>query len=112
MKIKQEKLNCSTIILLQEERIDAHNSGELKAFVKELMEKGDTNIIVNLDQIRFIDSSGLGALLSGHKSVEGRAGRFSLIGLQPQVYSMFELTRLNRVFEIFPDMDAVFDSDL
>ena len=112
MNLTQEKINGSTVLSLQEERIDAHNSGELKEYVKDLIEKGEIKIVVQLDQVRFIDSSGLGALLSGHKNVETKAGHFSLVGLQPQVQSMFELTRLNRVFEIFPDMDAVFDNDL
>jgi anti-sigma B factor antagonist len=112
MNLTQEKINGSTVLLLQEERIDAHNSGELKAFVLDLLEKGEIKIVVQLEKVRFIDSSGLGALLSGHKNAESKSGQFSLVGLQPQVLSMFELTRLNRVFEIYPDMDAVFDNEL
>ncbi len=112
MNLTQDKINGSTVLLLQEERIDAHNSGDLKEFVLGLLEKGEIQIVVQLDQVRFIDSSGLGALLSGHKNAETRSGKLSLVGLQPQVLSMFELTRLNRVFDIYPDLDSVFDNEL
>lgn len=112
MNLTQEKINGSTVLLLQEERIDAHNSGELKEFVLGLLEKGEIKIVVQLEKVRFIDSSGLGALLSGHKNAEAKSGQLSLIGLQPQVLSMFELTRLNRVFDIYPDLDAAFDNEL
>lgn len=105
MNFTQKKLNGYQILSIGDERIDAHNSGELKQHFLELLEQGEKRIIVQMDQVRFIDSSGLGALLSGHKNAEARSGKLALTGLQPQVYSMFELTRLNRVFEIYADPD-------
>ena len=67
-----------------------------------LFEEGKNNIVVDLHDVRFVDSSGLGALVSGFKNASARNGNLKLCGLQPQVKSMFELTRLHRVFEIFP----------
>ena len=98
------------VLYLQEERIDAHNSVELKEFVLNMLEQGEIDIIVQLEQVRFIDSSGLGALLAGYKTASAKSGKFSLSNIQPQVLSMFELTRLNRVFEIYPDLNDAFDS--
>lgn len=109
MKLRQEKAKGYMLLTIQEERIDAHNSAELKEHFLNMMEQGDTYILVQLEQVRFIDSSGLGALLSGFKNAESRSGRLSLVHLQPQVLSMFELTRLNRVFEIYSDLEQVFD---
>jgi len=57
--------------------------------------------------VRFVDSSGLGALLSGFKNAAARSGKLVLSNIQPQVLSMFELTRLNRVFEIYSDVNDV-----
>jgi anti-sigma B factor antagonist len=103
MNFNLEKINNRQVLSVQEERIDAHNSAELKAFILKLIEQGDINIVVQLDRVRFIDSSGLGALLSGHKNALAKSGRLVLAAIQPQVLSMFELTRLNRVFEIYAD---------
>ena len=58
--------------------------------------------MIDLQDVRFVDSSGLGSLVSGFKNASARNGNLKLSGLQPQVKSMFELTRLHRVFEIFP----------
>ena len=111
MKLKLEKINDCSVIFIQEERIDAHNSGELKAYILHMIEQGDINIIVQLENVRFIDSSGLGALLSGHKNAAAKSGKLTLVSCKPQVLSMFELTRLNRVFEMYTDLNEAFESE-
>jgi anti-sigma B factor antagonist len=95
--------NAVVLIEVKEERLDAHNSSELKTQMLNLFEAGKNNIVVDLGDVRFVDSSGLGALVSGFKNASARNGNLKLSNLQPQVQSMFELTRLHRVFEIFPD---------
>lgn len=105
MKINRDKINEHCVLFIQEERIDAHNSGELKEVIAHLIEQGEVKIAVQLEHVRFVDSSGLGALLSGYKHAEAKSGRLVLVGLQQQVLSMFELTRLNRVFEIYTDLN-------
>ena len=94
-------------LLVREERIDAHNSGELKACLLELFEKNVALLAVDLSQVRFIDSSGLGALLAGYKNANLRHARLVLVGVQPRVQSMFELTRLHHVFEMVGGIDDV-----
>ncbi len=69
----------------------------------KLFEEGKNNLVVDLEAVRFVDSSGLGALVSGFKNASSRNGNLKLSGLQLQVKSMFELTRLHRVFEIYTD---------
>jgi len=101
MNLKTEEKNEILIIFVKEERLDAHNSNDLKGKMQELFEGGKKNILVDLTDVRFIDSSGLGALVSGFKNAISHQGSLKLSSLQPQVKSMFELTRLHRVFEIF-----------
>jgi anti-sigma B factor antagonist len=105
MNIEVENKNEKTLVTLGEDRIDAHNSAELKDYLQHLLENGQATLVVDLAAVRFIDSSGLGALLSGYKNASLRQGSLVLSGLQPRVQSMFELTRLHRVFEIFPNVD-------
>ena len=108
MNISTEEINKTIVIRIDEERLDAHNSGELKVVLQQLFEGGNLTLLVDLKNVRFIDSSGLGALVSGFKNATVKHGVLKLSSLQPQVKSMFELTRLHRVFEIFPtEADAL-----
>jgi anti-sigma B factor antagonist len=108
MNLHIEEKNSVTIISVREERLDAHNSNDLKEEIHSLFEGGKKSILVDLKDVRFIDSSGLGALVSGFKNAISHQGNLKLAGLQSQVKSMFELTRLHRVFEIFDtSVDAI-----
>jgi anti-sigma B factor antagonist len=102
MNLVNETRKDVVVLYVKEERLDAHNSSELKTAVQKLFEDGTKNVLVDLKDVRFIDSSGLGALVSGFKNAISHQGSLKLSSLQSQVKSMFELTRLHRVFEIFP----------
>lgn len=104
MKIRSEASGGSTILRLEEQRLDAANAADFKAFLAGLVEGGSTAIGVDLTHVSFIDSSGLGALVSGKKRL-GERGHIALWGLSPQVRSLFELTQLFKVFEIFESED-------
>ena len=110
MNLKSETRNNVVILEVQEERLDAHNSGDLKTAMLKFYEEGNKNILIDLKDVRFIDSSGLGALVSGFKNAISHQGNLKLASLQPQVKSMFELTRLHRVFEIFPSLTEAIES--
>jgi anti-sigma B factor antagonist len=110
MNLKVEKKNEIVIIYVKEERLDAHNSGDLKTEMQQLFEEGSKNILVDLHDVRFIDSSGLGALVSGFKNAISHQGNLKLSTLQTQVKSMFELTRLHRVFEIYASTSEALDN--
>lgn len=98
------------LIEVKEERLDAHNSGNLKTQMLSLFDDGKHELVIDLKEVRFVDSSGLGSLVSGFKNASARNGNLKLCGLQPQVKSMFELTRLHRVFEIFPTAEEALAS--
>ncbi len=110
MNLKIEKKNEIVIIYVKEERLDAHNSGDLKIEMQRLFEEGNKNVLVDLHDVRFIDSSGLGALVSGFKNAISHHGNLKLSALQTQVKSMFELTRLHRVFEIYVSVAEALDN--
>jgi len=105
MNITVENRDAISVLSIGEERIDAHNSQQLKEFLLQQLEQGNKQLIVQLEKVRFIDSSGLGALLAGLKNAALKSGSLKLANMQPQVLSMFELTRLNRVFEIYANAD-------
>jgi anti-sigma B factor antagonist len=110
MNLQTEEKNGITVITIKEERLDAHNSGDLKVEMQRIFEEGKKSLLVELKEVRFIDSSGLGALVSGFKNATSHHGNMKLSSLQPQVKSMFELTRLHRVFEIFGSVPEALES--
>jgi anti-sigma B factor antagonist len=105
MNLKTETIKKISVVFVKEERLDAHNSPDLKAEMNRLFDSGCINLLIDLKEVRFIDSSGLGVLVSGFKNASTRHGSIKLSGLQTQVKSMFELTRLHRVFDIFATAD-------
>lgn len=105
MDIKMEKTEGIAVLYIREDRLDANNSEELKAELRRFFEGGTKDLILDLKEVLFIDSSGLGVLVSGYKNASILHGSLKLSNLQSQVKSMFELTRLHRVFDIFTTVD-------
>lgn len=105
MNLLLEEKDGVVLLRVDEERLDAHNSEFLKQELARLFEEGKGKVLVVLDAVRFIDSSGLGALVSGFKNASSRQAALKLASLHSQVKSMFELTRLHRVFDIYNTVD-------
>lgn len=83
--------------------LDARSAGDLKLTLNEKIEGGKVWILVNLSEVPYMDSAGLGVLVSGLKNTNRQNGDLRICGLQPDVRNIFELTRLNKVFQIFED---------
>ena len=92
-------------VLTVEERLDAGNVQDLKSGLNTLLENGGIGIIVDFSRTRFIDSIGLGALVSVLKSASLHDMKIALCSLSPQVRQIFELTRLYRLLDIFEDAE-------
>ena len=110
MDIKTEVTDGVSVLFIREDRLDANNSEELKVELHRLFDSGTKNLVLDLKEIHFIDSSGLGVLVSGYKNASTVHGSLKLSNLQSQVKSMFELTRLHRVFDIFATIDDALQS--
>lgn len=89
-------------------RIEASTSSDFKSTVAEWIKKGHRRIVLDLAGIDFIDSSGLGAIISSLKSV-GDGGDLVLCNISEQVMNLFRLTRMNRVFAIFDSREKAVD---
>ena len=87
-------------VLACEGRMDAQVSGLLKDRIQELLDKGATQLVMDLQGLEFLDSSGLGALVSCLRRVKEKKGEIKLAGLRPEVRSIFEITRVSRLFHI------------
>jgi len=85
--------------------IDSANAGEVKREALRLL--GETpNVVVDLSGVLFLDSAGVGVLVGLFKHARGRGGRARFCGLTPGVRSVLELIQLDRIFEIYDDVDS------
>ena len=83
-------------------RLDLSSGTALKERVKSLFEQEKMSIHLNLSQVEFINSSGLGSLVSIMKETRLRKGRLTLSDLASYVQEIFDITQLTNIFEIFP----------
>ena len=100
MKIEVTKENDIAIVAVEGE-IDVETSPQLRERFDELLAQGEHNFVIDLTGVDFIDSSGLAAFVRLFKRVRIGEGDVKLCGLRPEILKIFELTRLNRVFDIF-----------
>jgi len=91
-------------------RLDAVSAQGVKAQLKELAQAGHVELIVCLREVPFIDSSGLAALVSGLKATRQAGGTLKLANLCDQARTVFRLTMLERVFEIYADAEEALAS--
>lgn len=102
MEIKYRE-EGNTLVIDVTGDLDARSAGDLKLALNEKIEGGKVWVLINLSEVPYMDSAGLGVLVSGLKNTNRQNGDLRLWGLQPDVRNIFELTRLNKVFQIFED---------
>ncbi|MBD3289853.1 anti-sigma factor antagonist [candidate division KSB1 bacterium] len=106
MKIQTERRDNVHIVTLEEKRLDSRIAAEFKNHLLEMINKEQKlKILIDLKAVDFIDSSGLGAIVSTLKNI-AKKGELKIANPQTQVKDMFELTRLNLVFNIYDDLEA------
>lgn len=92
------------------ERATIQESDEFRTKVLKAINDGYCKIVVDLSKVEFIDSSFLGVLVTALKRTVHFNGDLKLVGFQPSVRSMFELTRMLRVFDSFDKIDEAINS--
>lgn len=87
--------------------VNASNAVEFQQeMAKVITQNEKSNVLVNLEQVESLDSAGLMALVSSLRLAQTVEARFSLCGVSPAIRIIFELTQLDRVFEIFENTTA------
>lgn len=99
-------------VLVVQPRIASLDAGNVQAFrdaMNPLLRQHD-RILVDLGNVAFIDSAGVGALISCLRVVSELKGRFAICGLTRAVSALFELMRMNRVFEVHTSSESALRS--
>lgn len=92
--------NKFTVVALEGD-ITTVQAGALKQRISQLIASSPFEcLIIDLDKVRYIDSSGLGVLVTAFKRMKERQGAVKLFGLQPRVKAVLDVTRMSQVFEI------------
>ncbi|WP_255348395.1 STAS domain-containing protein [Gloeocapsa sp. PCC 7428] len=85
--------------------LDGIRGNQFRREVSDVVAAGADIVLIDLQKVNFIDSSGLGALVSAMKTVRSAGGKLFVCSVNDQVRMLFELTKMDRVFEIFADQD-------
>jgi anti-sigma B factor antagonist len=93
------------IIRVEETRVDAARAPSFKSELTALIEAGYDQVVLDLGRVEFVDSSGLGAIVSCLKRI-GPRGNLSVAGAGGAVAKLFTLTRMDKVFALHPDVDT------
>jgi anti-sigma B factor antagonist len=88
--------------------VDSYNSPKLRERMVNLIDDGQSNLVINLSGVDYIDSTGLGTLVGGLKRASEKGGAIQIICPNEQIYKVFSITGLVKVFKIFDNEQAVF----
>ena len=99
MEVKVETIGTTLVVKINGE-IDHHTAPELReAMDKELALKNITNIVLDFDEVSFMDSSGIGIIVGRYKQVAARGGKMMIIRVKPQVDKVLEISGLKKIME-------------
>lgn len=109
LKIELEKKENVLCVRLDGE-LDHHTAAELREEVDDALEKNDlTHILLNLERLTFMDSSGLGVILGRYKLIQMIGGEMAVCGIHPQIKRLFEMSGLFKIVRLAKtEEDALF----
>ena len=86
--------------------IDVYTAPRLRQAIIDLVDGGANRIVVDMEKVDFLDSTGLGVLVGGLKRVKMKEGSLSIVTTQDKILKIFDITGLNKVFAIHPTVEA------
>ena len=106
MKLDTKPLadNAGVIVTVPGQHLDVGNSKSFRKALQPVLEE-NTTVLLDLSEVDFIDSSGLGSLLSCLRTMNAKDGDLRLFGMRKPVQAMFELVRMHRLFAIYDTED-------
>jgi len=103
MKFNTRQVDGITILDLSGRITLGDGSVTLRDAIRDLVNKGSKSILLNLGDISYIDSSGIGELVSGFTSVRNAGGELKLLNLTKKVHDLLQITKLYTVFDVKDD---------
>ena len=104
MSVKVENKNGLAVCYIEGE-IDINSSPAIKKSFDKLISKKEPKLVINFSRVTYVDSSGLATLVEVLKNMRAYGGRLKLANLSAKIKSLFEITKLEKLFEIALDED-------
>jgi anti-sigma B factor antagonist len=101
LTIRERQINNTTVLDLDGKLKLGEGSQEFHDTIRAVVEKGRKNIVVNLENVTSIDSSGLGELVAGYVAVTRSGGQINLLHLSKRVHELMFMTKLLTVFDVY-----------
>jgi anti-sigma B factor antagonist len=106
----QEEHGSTILVVVDLEKATLIDAGELKTILFQIIESGWRKMIIDLTECEFIDSTFLGTIVISFKKITELGGKLKVVGVQSDVKSMFQLTRVNKIFEVFESREDALES--
>ena len=103
MKIATHQVDGITVLDLSGRITLGEGSVQLRDAVRDLVSKGQKNIVLNLGDVSYMDSSGVGELVTAYTSVKNQGGELKLVNLTKKIEDLMAITKLATVFDIHND---------
>lgn len=103
LKTSTRQVGTATVIDLSGRIVLGEGSSLLRETVKDLASRGQKKLLLNLADVSYIDSSGLGALVASFTTIKGQDGQIKLLNLTSKVHDLLQITKLLTVFDVFTD---------
>lgn len=109
MKLLLDKQDDFTLVKLEEEKLDAVLSPQLKSELVFLNSEGVTNIIFDMSAVKYVDSSGLSAILVGNRLCNASEGKLVLTHVNSSIAKLIEISQLDGILAVAADAEAAKD---
>jgi len=110
VEITLRVIDDKTCVVALDGTLNASSADEVKEIFRQVTGEGMRQVVLGLERMHSIDSTGLPALISGLKAMNEVGGSLTLAALQPQADHLFKLTMFDQVFKIFDDADTAIRS--
>ncbi|HET8636845.1 MAG TPA: STAS domain-containing protein [Acidobacteriaceae bacterium] len=110
MKVSSRQVDGVTILDLSGRITLGEGSVQLRDAVRDLLAKGQKHILLNLGDVNYIDSSGIGELVSAYTTARNQGGELKLLNLTKKVHDLLQITKLYTVFDVKDDEASAISS--
>lgn len=99
-KLNTRQVDGVTVVDVSGRITLGEGSSQLRDLLRDLLDAGQKNILLNLSEVTYIDSAGIGELVAGYTTVASRGGTVKLLGLTNRVKDLLQITKLYTVFDV------------
>ncbi|MGA2632157.1 MAG: STAS domain-containing protein [Terriglobia bacterium] len=108
LEIKQKETDGVTVLVLSGRVVLGEESNQLRTKLKDLLGQGKTRLVLDLADVKYIDSAGLGTLVAGYTSAQNQGAGIKLANLTKKFHEQLHITKLVTVFDVYDSVaDAV-----